>query len=162
PSTRTTVGYGSTEVGRALVLGDDDLFAKPESVGRPVDNLRAAIADDGELLLASETLMSGYFDLPDESREAIADGWYHSGDLAERDDDGYYWIVGRTREIIRSGGESVAPVEVEAVLADFPGLAEVAVFGLPDPEWGEVVCAAVVVPDGAPAPSVDELRRHIG
>src|SRR5690606_24502173 len=68
----------------------------------------------------------------------------------------------RTKEMIRSGGEWVAPVEVEAVLADYPGLAEVAVVGVPDPRWGEVVCAAVVMADGAPPPTVDALRGHIG
>src|SRR5262249_10235287 len=105
---------------------------------------------------------SGYYDLPDETAMALEDGWYHSGDLVERDTDGYFSVVGRKREIIRSGGESVAPVEVEAALVDFPGLADVAVIGLPDAQWGELVCAAVVMTDGAPPPTVEDLRRHVG
>ena len=162
PWTRSTVAYGSTEAGRAIWLPDADLFRKPGSVGIPVPGMRAALADDGELLLSSNTLMTGYYDLPEETAAVLRDGWYHSGDVAERDDDGYWSITGRTKEMIRSGGEWVAPVEVEAVLADYPGLAEVAVVGVPDPRWGEVVCAAVVMADGAPPPTVDALRGHIG
>jgi fatty-acyl-CoA synthase len=162
PAARMTVSYGSTEVGRALGLADEDLFRKPGSVGCPVPGVQATIGPDGELLLASETLMSGYYDLPGETALALEDGWYHTGDLVECDADGYFSIVGRRREIIRSGGESVAPVEVEMALGDFPGLTDVAVIGLPDAHWGEVVCAAVVMSDGAPPPSVEALRRHLG
>jgi acyl-CoA synthetase (AMP-forming)/AMP-acid ligase II len=82
--------------------------------------------------------------------------------LAEQDDEGYLYIVGRKKEMIRSGGEWVAPVEVESALAGYPGLAEVAVIGVQDPDWGEVVCAAVVLVDGAPAPEAEDLRRHLG
>ena len=90
------------------------------------------------------------------------DGWFRTGDLASVDADGFYSIVGRAAQVIRTGGESVAPVEVELVLADHPALADVAVVGLPDPEWGETVCAAVVVHPGAVAPDVEALRRHAG
>jgi acyl-CoA synthetase (AMP-forming)/AMP-acid ligase II len=162
PAARMTVSYGSTEVGRALGLGDQDVFRKPGSVGCPAPGVQASVGLDGELLLASETMMSGYYDLPDETALALEDGWYHSGDLVQRDADGYFSVVGRKREIIRSGGESVAPVEVEAALRDFPGLADVAVIGLPEAQWGELVCAAVVMAAGAPPPSVEDLRRHLG
>lgn len=162
PGTQTTVNYGSTEMGRAVGLPDADLFRKPGSVGFPIPGVRAVVADDGELLLSGDRMMSGYFEMPAESSEAMAGGWYHTGDLAETDDEGYLYIVGRKKEIIRSGGETIAPVEVEAALAGYPGLAEVAVIGVADGEWGEVVCAAVVLADGAPAPSVEDLRRHIG
>lgn len=162
PRTRTTVNYGSTEAGRAVSLADPDLFTKPFSVGRPVPGYRARVAGDGELLLAGEMLMAGYFDLPDETADALEDGWYHTGDLVERDDDGYLYVVGRKREIIRSGGESVAPVEVEQALTGCPGVADVAVVGVPDPHWGEVVCAVVVPADGAPIPSVEDLHGHLG
>jgi acyl-CoA synthetase (AMP-forming)/AMP-acid ligase II len=161
PSTRTTVSYGSTEMGRALSLGDHDLFRKPYSVGLPVPGFQARVAADGELLLASETCMSGYYNLPDETALVLSAGWYHTGDRVEVDDDGYFFVVGRTKEMIRSGGEWVAPVEVEAALSDYPGLAEVAVFGAPDPGWGEVVCAAVVMRDGDTPPSADDLRSHL-
>jgi acyl-CoA synthetase (AMP-forming)/AMP-acid ligase II len=158
---RMTVSYGSTEVGRAISLPDDDLFRKPGAVGLPVPGIRARVADDGELLLAGGTLTSGYFALPEETAAAIVDGWYRTGDRVEQDDEGYYSVVGRVREIIRSAGEWVAPVEVEAALADLPGLAEVAVVGIPDPSWGEVVCAAVVVAPGGQPPTVEDVRAHL-
>jgi acyl-CoA synthetase (AMP-forming)/AMP-acid ligase II len=88
----------------------------------------------------------------------LADGWYDTGDLADVDDDGYVSIVGRAGDVIRTGGEAVVPAEVEAVLQDYPGVADVAVVGLPDPAWGEVVCAAVVVAPGEAAPDLAVLR----
>jgi acyl-CoA synthetase (AMP-forming)/AMP-acid ligase II len=161
PETHTTVSYGSTEVCRALCLADGDLMRKPGSVGLPTPGVRTRIGEDGELWLDSPTLMTGYFDLPDDTARALAGGWYHTGDLVEQDDEGYFSIVGRKREIIRSGGESVAPTEVEAALADYPGVADVAVMGVPDSTWGEVVCAAVVMADGLSPPSVEAVRRHL-
>jgi acyl-CoA synthetase (AMP-forming)/AMP-acid ligase II len=122
------------------------------------------LADDGEVCLRSEYLMDGYFEQPDESAAALRDGWYHTGDLGALDDEGYLSIVGRARDVIRTGGETVAPGEVEAVLADHPGVAEVAVVGLPNPEWGEIVCAVVVpTTEGAPGAvvlDVEGLRAH--
>jgi len=162
PGTTTTVNYGSTEAGRSLGLPDRDLFEKPGSVGLPVPGTRARIDDSGELLITNPWLMSGYLRAPEETAAALVDGWYRTGDLAELDDDGYVTIVGRRREIIRTGGESVAPVEVEAALRGCPGVADVAVAGVPDDRWGEVVCAFVVVRPGHPAPGVDELRAHLG
>jgi acyl-CoA synthetase (AMP-forming)/AMP-acid ligase II len=162
PSARTTVNYGSTETARAVALRDPDLFTHPGSVGHPIPGVRARLADDGELLISSDRLMSGYFELPAETAEAIRDGWYHTGDLAERDDEGYLTIVGRKKEVIRTGGETVAPVEVEAALAGYPGIADLAVVGIPDAQWGEVVCAVVVLGEGALLPGPEELRAHIG
>ena len=103
--------------------------------------------------------MSGYFDDEESTAAALVDGWYHTGDVGSLDDEGYLSIVGRVRDVIRSGGETVAPVEVEAVIARHPAVAEVAVVGIPDPEWGEVVCAVVVT---APDATVDlaGVRAH--
>jgi acyl-CoA synthetase (AMP-forming)/AMP-acid ligase II len=162
PAARTTVNYGSTETARAVGLRDPDLFTHPGSVGHPIPGVQARVADDGELLITSDRLMSGYFELPDETAEALQDGWYHTGDLAEQDEEGYLTIVGRKKEVIRTGGETVAPVEVEAALAGYGGVRELAIVGLPDPQWGEVVCAVVVLHDGAEAPTVEGLRSHIG
>ena len=162
PRAKMTVSYGSTETGGAIRLRDEDLFTKPGSIGLPVPGLQARLAPDGELLIRSGTLMSGYFGLPEETSQALAGGWYHTGDLATQDGDGYFTIAGRTQDMIRSGGEWVAPAEVEAALAGYPGLADLAVLGLPDADWGEVVCAAIVVADGASAPSVADLRGHVG
>jgi len=161
PGARSTVNYGSTETARAVALDDGDLWRKPGSVGIPIPGVRARI-DDGELLLATDRVMSGYFDLPRETAEVLQDGWYRTGDLAEIDDEGYVSIVGRRKEVIRTGGETVAPAEVEAVLNTHPGVAESAVVGVADERWGEVVCAVVVVRPGASAPTVADLRAHIG
>ena len=162
PSARTTVNYGSTETARAVGLRDPDLFSHPGSVGHPIPGVQARVADDGELLITSDRLMSGYFELPAETAEALQGGWYHTGDLAEQDDEGYLYIVGRKKEVIRTGGETVAPVEVEAALAGYPGIADLAIVGLPDAQWGEVVCAVVVLAPGATLPGVEGLRTHIG
>jgi len=105
--------------------------------------------------------MSGYFDLPEVTAETLADGWYRTGDLVEMDADGFISIVGRRREVIRSGAETIAPAEVEEALAGLPGVDDVSVVGLPDPVWGEVVCAAVVLRSGAPVPTVDAVRTHL-
>jgi acyl-CoA synthetase (AMP-forming)/AMP-acid ligase II len=161
PMARTTVNYGSTETGRSVALGHDELFRKPGSVGVPIPGVRARL-DEGELLLATDRVMSGYFDLPDETAAVLEDGWYRTGDLAELDDEGYVSIVGRRKEVIRSGGETVAPAEVEAVIASHPAVLEAAVIGVPDAEWGELVCAVIVVRSPAPTPTVAELREHIG
>jgi len=117
--------------------------------------------DGGEVCMKSELLMDGYFDQPDATAEALRDGWYHTGDLGSLDDEGYLSIVGRARDVIRTGGETVAPGEVEAALATHPGVREVAVVGVPDADWGEVVCAVVVPKDRAPEPvDLDALRTH--
>jgi acyl-CoA synthetase (AMP-forming)/AMP-acid ligase II len=106
--------------------------------------------------------MSGYFDLPDETAAVLDGGWYRTGDLAEIDGEGYVSIVGRRKEVIRTGGETVAPAEVEAVIASHPAVLEAAVIGLPDAQWGELVCAVVVARPAVAAPTVAELREHIG
>jgi acyl-CoA synthetase (AMP-forming)/AMP-acid ligase II len=160
PGTATTLAYGSSEAGSSARLGDGDLLRKPFSVGLPAPGVEARL-DDGELLLRTDMLMSGYFDMPEETNEVLVDGWYHTGDLAEIDDDGYISIVGRRAETIRSGGEYIAPVEVESALAGFPGITEVAVIGMPDDVWGEIVTAVVAVKEGHEAPTVDALRAHV-
>jgi acyl-CoA synthetase (AMP-forming)/AMP-acid ligase II len=160
PRTETTISYGSTEMGIVTTLGDHDLFRKLGSIGRPNPSFDAAIID-GELCLRGETVMSGYFDLPEETDAALHDGWYRSGDLAEMDDEGYLTIKGRRREVIRSGGETIAPSEVEAAVGGFPGIREVAVVGLPDATWGEVVCAVLVMEANVAAPAVSDLRAFL-
>jgi acyl-CoA synthetase (AMP-forming)/AMP-acid ligase II len=157
PHTQTRVFYGSTEAGPGLQLGDADLFRKPGSVGVPQPGVDVQLID-GEVCMRSPFLMDGYFDDPNATAEALRDGWYCTGDLGAVDDEGFYSIVGRARDVIRTGGETVSPVEVEHVLATHTAIAEVAVVGVPDAQWGEVVTAVVVLRPGAPAPTVDELR----
>ena len=163
PGSWTSIAYGSTEIGRGATLLDSDLYDHPGSVGQPPPMVIADLSDDGELWLRGPTMFSGYLDRPDATAEAIDDdGWFHTGDLATRDADGYFTITGRRSESIRSGGEWVAPVEVESALRSHPAVEDVAVVGLPDERWGELVCAAIVVREGATLPTVDELRAHVG
>ena len=162
PGSTTTVSYGSTEVGGGLALPDHDLFRKPGSVGMPTVGLRARVADDGELQITGPGLMSGYHDRPEATAAAFDEGWYRTGDLAEVDDDGYHRIVGRTSEALRSGGEWVSPAEIEQALRSCELVDDVAVVGVDDDRWGEVVCAVVVPADPARVPTVAQLRSHLG
>jgi acyl-CoA synthetase (AMP-forming)/AMP-acid ligase II len=159
PHTVTRVFYGSTEAGPGVQLGDADLFRKPGSVGVPQPGVEVRL-DEGEVCLRSPFLFDGYLDDPAATAAALDDGWYRTGDLGALDDDGYLSMVGRARDVIRTGGETVAPPEVEAALLAHPAVAEAAVVGLPDPAWGEVVVAVVVAHDGMPPPTLDELRAH--
>ena len=158
PHTVTRVFYGSTEAGPSLSLGDADLFRKPGSVGIAQPGVQVRLDEHGEVCVTSPFLMDGYFDDPEATREALVDGWYRTGDLGALDDDGYVSIVGRARDVIRTGGETVAPPEVEAVLGSHPSVAELAVVGVPDAEWGEVVTAVLVLRAGSAPVTVEELR----
>lgn len=160
PNSDVTSSWGATELGTGSTIGEDDLRARPYSVGLPTPGTELRIVD-GELVGRSNQMMSGYFDLPDITAETLVDGWYHTGDLVEMDADGFIAIVGRRREVIRSGAETIAPAEVEEALTGLPGVDDVSVIGLPDPVWGEVVCAAVVLRGGAPIPTIDAVRAHL-
>ena len=104
-------------------------------------------------------LFDGYLDNPAATEASLVEGWYRTGDLVD-EDDGYLMVVGRTSDLIRTGGEAVVPGDVEEVLAGHPGVAELVVVGLPDPIWGEVVCAVVVPTSSGSAPTLDELRKR--
>jgi len=149
PTATTSIYYGSTEAGSVCRLPPPDLHRKPGSVGPAALGVEVRLDDDGELLARSPWMMNGYFRDPEATAAAVGDGWYHTGDLAERDDDGYYSIVGRAKDIIRTGGETVAPAEVDTVLQSHPAVADAAVAGVPDADWGEVVTAFVVLRPGA-------------
>lgn len=159
PGTVTRVYYGSTEVGSATTLSDADVLRKPGSVGPASPGVDLRLDASGEICVRSAYLIDGYFDNPEATAAALREGWFHTGDLGAFDDDGYLSIVGRLKEIIRTGGESVVPAEVEAVLASHPSVQEVAVVGVPDTDWGEVVCAVVVPAPGA-TPDLGDLQAH--
>ncbi len=161
PATVTRIYYGSTEAGPATLLGDADLLRKPGSVGLPAPGVDLRLDETGEVCVRSEFVMDGYFEQPEATAEALRDGWYHTGDLGVLDEEGYLSIVGRARDVMRTGGETVAPAEVEAALVSHPAVADVAVVGLPDVQWGEVICAVVVPATGRGSElTVEELRTH--
>lgn len=145
--------YGMTEVG--IVLSNPyPNGQRAGTVGFPLGNMRFKIVDTdgseceigevGELLISGPSVVSGYWEQPDATERTIVNGWLYSGDLASKDSDGYYSIVGRSKDLIISGGFNVYPTEVERVLLELDGVEQVAVVGLPDDEWGEVVVAAVI------------------
>jgi acyl-CoA synthetase (AMP-forming)/AMP-acid ligase II len=158
PQTSTTVIYGSTEASGVCRLGFEDLQRKSGSVGLPVPGVLVRLEDD-ELLVRSPFIFSGYFRNPQATEEALVDGWYRTGDLARIDEEGYISIVGRASDLIRTGGEYVAPAEVDSVVQDHPAVLDGAVAGVPDKDWGEIVTAFVVVRPGASL-TLDDLRRH--
>jgi acyl-CoA synthetase (AMP-forming)/AMP-acid ligase II len=164
--------FGMTEtctIGTALLPADHDPAAHPErlaSCGRPLPGVELRVVDaqggsaasgqSGEILIRCPAVMAGYWHRDEASAAALKDGWYHSGDVGYLDADGYLYIRDRLKDMIVSGGENVYPAEVERALAEHPAVADVAVFGVPDPRWGEAVKAAVVLRPGRQA-DADEL-----
>lgn len=153
--------YGMTEVSSQAATAPPDLVRrKPGTVGEPLEGVLVAVAEDGEILLRGETLALGYVGTDE---PLLGDGgWLHTGDLGERDADGHLWVTGRRAERIVTGGVNVDPAEVEDVLRLHEGVEDVAVVGVADERWGEVVAAAVVRRPGAyPDPGdLENLARE--
>ena len=166
--------FGTTECSPLLTQTrlDDTDADRAETLGQPLPQTEVQVADPatgqpvpvgqvGELCARGYLVMNGYHRAPDATAAAIdADGWYHTGDLASMDDRGYLRIEGRVKDMIIRGGENIYPREIEDVLYTHPGVAEVAVVGVADEKWGEVVAAFVRPVSGAAAPTPDELRAH--
>ncbi len=152
--------YGMTEATSQVATALPTLVrAKPGTVGRVLDGVEMRIDAGGEILVRGPTLADGYVASPDVLTDD--EGWYHTGDLGSVDDDGDLWITGRRSSRIVSGGVTVDPAEVEEVLRTHPGIADACVVGLPDPEWGEQVAAALVFRAGAfDLESVEALVRE--
>ncbi|MGW2691508.1 acyl-CoA synthetase [Streptomyces sp. NPDC001296] len=161
--------FGQSEIGPlAMVLAPHEHKGRMDSCGRPVLFVEAKLVDEsgndvpdgerGEIVYRSPQLCEGYWDKPEETAEAFRDGWFHSGDLAVRDADGYFTIVDRVKDVINSGGVLIASRQVEDALYTHERVAEVAVIGLPDERWIEAV-TAVVVPRGEVTES--ELLAHV-
>ncbi|MEU0938569.1 class I adenylate-forming enzyme family protein [Embleya sp. NPDC005971] len=158
PNAVLRVFYGSTEAGNVAALDGVDVARKPGSCGVPGPFQEIELGPDGEVWVRGPLLFDGYFDDEAATRAVLRDGRYHTGDLATMDAEGYLSIVGRVGELIRTGGEAVAPGEVEAVLTRTDGVREAAVVGLPDATWGELICAVVVPSDPANPPDLAALR----
>jgi long-chain acyl-CoA synthetase len=157
-----STGYGLTETHGIVTANSSTLYtAKPASCGRVVPTLDAKLVDEsgadvppspdarGELCVRGPIVIKGYLNRPDATASAIADGWFHTGDIATVDDDGFVFIVDRAKDMVLRGGENVYCSEVEAAIYEHPDVAEAAVFGIPDDRLGEDVAVAVVVRPGA-------------
>jgi acyl-CoA synthetase (AMP-forming)/AMP-acid ligase II len=160
PAAQIRVFYGSTEAGSVAMLEHGDLAAKPGRCGQPGPLVEVRVDDDHQLWVRGPLLFDGYLGDPAATSDALVDGWFRTGDLVEVDDEGYLTIVGRVADVVRTGGETVSPSEVEAVLVTHPAVADVAVVGLPDADYGEVVCAVVVVDSADSAPTLAALREY--
>jgi long-chain acyl-CoA synthetase len=154
-------GYGMTELFRPISFLADDPREVPESIGRPVPGVEVRVVDEagralgagqtGEMWIRTPAAMDGYLENADETRAVLADGWFHTGDLATISADGFVTIAGRKKELILRGGYSVVPGEVEAALLTHPAVAEAAVVGVPHADLGEEVAAFVTLRAGAAA-----------
>lgn len=163
--------YGQSEIAPlATVLAPDEHAERPASCGRPIFNVETRIVDpatgeecaprqQGELVHRSPQLMVGYWDKPEQTEEAFAGGWFHSGDLGYRDEEGYIWIVDRIKDIVNTGGVLVASRDVEEALYTHPDVDEVAVIGVPDGKWIEAIAAVVVLRPEADQ-NAESLIRH--
>lgn len=163
-------GYGMTETSpSAIVIGGDQVIAKQGSCGLPVMHTEVRIVDQagadvrqgeiGELWVRGPNVTPGYWRRPDADAESFTDGWLHTGDAARQDEDGYYYIVDRWKDMFISGGENVYPAEVENAIYALQGVGEAAVVGVPDERWGEVGRAFVVLKPGCTL-SAEEVLEH--
>ncbi|WP_086822625.1 long-chain fatty acid--CoA ligase [Streptomyces sp. NRRL B-24572] len=163
-------GFGMSETSPVVTFNHPDRPRKAGSIGTPIRDVEVRLLDDkgqdvapggiGELAVRGPNLMKGYWNRPEETAAAIPDGWLRSGDLARADEDGYLYIVDRKKDMIIRGGYNVYPREIEEVLHEHPAVALAAVVGVPHPELGEEVAAAIVLRPGAQV-LPDELREYV-
>ncbi|MBT2215351.1 fatty acid--CoA ligase family protein [Virgibacillus dakarensis] len=160
-------GYGLSEASPVTCFNPLDRPRKPGSIGANIVNVENKVVDEfgeevemgevGELIVRGPNVMKGYYKMPEETAATLKNGWLYTGDLARMDDEGYFYIVDRKKDLILVGGYNVYPREVEEVLYEHPGVAEVVVVGMPDPDSGEAVVSFVVAND--PAIAEDDLRE---
>ncbi len=168
-------GYGLTEAGpNCFALADSMIKEKIGSVGKAVFYARAKVVNEegtavapndvGELVLAGPHLFSGYWNNPQATEETIKDGWLYTGDIVRCDEDGYFYIVDRKKDMFISGGENVYPFEIESVLYRHPAVSEAAVIGIPHDKWGEVGRAYIVLHHGEsidPSSIIEYCKEHL-
>ena len=167
-----STGYGLTETHGIVTANSGSLYiAKPSSCGRVVPTLEAKLVDEndnevlpgqpGELCVRGAIVIKGYLNRPEATADSIRDGWFHTGDVATIDEDGFVFIVDRIKDMVLRGGENVYCSEVEAAIYELDGVAEAAVFGVPDDRLGEIVGAAIVLSPGATM-TEEELLSRLG
>jgi len=163
-------GYGLSETSPVASCNHPDRERKPGSIGTPIRDVRMRVVDTdgrevpqgevGEIVIRGPNVMKGYWHRPEATAEALRDGWFHTGDLARVDKDGYFYIVDRKKDLIIRGGYNVYPREIEELLYRHPAVAEAAVIGVPHPALGQEVGAAVTLRPGA-AITAEALREYV-
>jgi long-chain acyl-CoA synthetase len=163
-------GYGLSETSPAATFNHPDAERRPGSIGTPIEGVQLRLVDEGgnevptgspgEIQVKGPNVMKGYWNLPEATAQSIKDGWFSTGDIAVVDEDGYYWIVDRKKDLIIRGGYNVYPREIEEAMYEHPAVAQVAVIGIAHDSLGEEVGAAVVLKAGLTA-DVEELRRFV-
>jgi long-chain acyl-CoA synthetase len=163
-------GYGLSETSPVACSNHPDRERRAGSIGTPIEGVEMKVVDEndnpvaqgevGEIVIRGHNIMKGYWRRPDATAEAMRGGWFHSGDMARTDEDGYFYIVDRKKDLIIRGGYNVYPREVEEVLYEHPGIREAAVVGIPHDEWGEEIGAAVVVHEGEEL-SPEEVSAYV-
>jgi long-chain acyl-CoA synthetase len=158
-------GYGLSETSPVSSSNHPDRERKPGSIGTPLEGVEMRLVDEddnevaqgevGEIVIRGHNIMKGYWQRPDATEEAMRGGWFHSGDMARVDEEGYFYIVDRKKDLIIRGGYNVYPREVEEVLYEHPKIREAAVVGIPHDQWGEEIGAAIVLHDGEELPPED-------
>jgi long-chain acyl-CoA synthetase len=152
-------GYGLSETSPVASCNHPHMERKAGSIGTPIEGVEMRIVDEhdnevprgevGEIVIRGHNIMKGYWAREDATAEALRGGWFHSGDLGREDEDGYFFVVDRKKDMIIRGGYNVYPREVEELLYEHPAIREAAVVAVPHPQWGEEVGAAVVLEPGA-------------
>jgi long-chain acyl-CoA synthetase len=163
-------GYGLSETSPVACSNHPDRERKAGSIGTPIEGVEMRIVDEndepvaqgevGEIVIRGHNIMKGYWQRPEATEEAMRGGWFHSGDMARTDEDGYFYIVDRKKDLIIRGGYNVYPREVEEVLYEHPKIREAAVVGVPHDEWGEEIGAAVVLHEGEEL-GPDEVSAYV-
>ncbi|HEY1286583.1 MAG TPA: long-chain fatty acid--CoA ligase [Solirubrobacterales bacterium] len=163
-------GYGLSETSPVACSNHPDRERKAGSIGTPIEGVEMQIVDEddnpveqgevGEVVIRGHNIMKGYWQNPEATADAMRGGWFHSGDMARTDEDGYFYIVDRKKDLIIRGGYNVYPREVEEVLYEHPKIREAAVVGIPHDEWGEEIGAAVVLCEGEEM-TPDEVSAHV-
>jgi long-chain acyl-CoA synthetase len=163
-------GYGLSETSPVASFNHPDRERKAGSIGTPIEGVEMKVVDEddhevatgevGEIVIRGHNVMKGYWERPEATEEVMRGGWFHSGDMAKVDDDGYFFIVDRKKDLIIRGGYNVYPREVEEVLYEHPAVREAAVVAVPHPDLGEEVGAAVVLKDGEDV-DADAIKAYV-
>jgi len=164
-------GFGQTENSAMMLLPKEDILRKMGSIGKPgyfteiwiedKSGKRLPPGEVGEIVAKGPTVMSGYWNLPEITKKTIVNGVLHTGDLGFIDEEGYFYIVDRAKDMYRSGGENVYPAEIEKLLLNHPDISQVAIIGVPDNKWGEVGTAFIVPKEKGKVIPVEDIQVYL-